>query len=112
MERELEPYGLVLKAGVWYLCARVAGDGSFRVYRIDRFTAVEAGGERFVRDEEFDLPGVLGGAGRAVRAVDPARRGRRTAVPGGGAQTAVRRRSPSAREALAAAGAAGRATGG
>ncbi|AXL88244.1 transcriptional regulator [Streptomyces sp. CB09001] len=54
--RELEPYGLVLKAGVWYLCARVAGDGPFRVYRIDRFTAVEAGGARFVRDESFDLP--------------------------------------------------------
>ncbi|MBD0420003.1 WYL domain-containing protein [Streptomyces sp. TRM S81-3] len=54
--RELEPYGLVLKAGVWYLCARVADGGSFRVYRIDRFTAVEAGEERFARDEEFDLP--------------------------------------------------------
>ncbi len=55
--RELEPYGLVLKAGVWYLCARVAGHGSYRVYRIDRFTAVEPGDERFERDEEFDLPG-------------------------------------------------------
>ncbi|WLW55646.1 helix-turn-helix transcriptional regulator [Streptomyces sp. YU58] len=54
--RELEPYGLVLKAGVWYLCARVAGHGSYRVYRIDRFTAVDAGEERFARDEEFDLP--------------------------------------------------------
>ncbi|MFM9591319.1 helix-turn-helix transcriptional regulator [Streptomyces scabiei] len=63
--RELEPYGLVLKAGVWYLCARVpaAGDdsgegtGSFRTYRIDRFLSVEDGGERFAREEEFDLPG-------------------------------------------------------
>ncbi|CAM5288438.1 WYL domain-containing protein OS=Streptomyces tendae OX=1932 GN=GUR47_11550 PE=4 SV=1 [Streptomyces tendae] len=55
--RELEPYGLVLKAGVWYLCARVAREnGAFRVYRIDRFTAVEAGEERFERDEDFDLP--------------------------------------------------------
>ncbi|MEU6912237.1 helix-turn-helix transcriptional regulator [Streptomyces olindensis] len=54
--RELEPYGLVLKAGVWYLCARVAGGASFRVYRIDRFTAVDAGGERFEREPEFDLP--------------------------------------------------------
>ncbi|MFJ8541840.1 helix-turn-helix transcriptional regulator [Streptomyces sp. NPDC093586] len=54
--RELEPYGLVLKAGVWYLCARVPDGGSFRVYRIDRFTAVEPGGERFERDREFDLP--------------------------------------------------------
>ncbi|MER5751221.1 WYL domain-containing protein [Streptomyces sp. NPDC002088] len=56
VERELEPYGLVLKAGVWYLCARVAGDGAFRVYRIDRFTAVAADEERFTRDERFDLP--------------------------------------------------------
>ena len=54
--RELEPYGLVLKAGVWYLCARVAGGGSFRVYRIDRFTAVDTAGERFEREPEFDLP--------------------------------------------------------
>ncbi|MEU6989060.1 WYL domain-containing protein [Streptomyces sp. NPDC046465] len=57
VERELEPYGLVLKAGVWYLCARVPETDAFRVYRIDRFTAVDAGAQRFVRDEEFDLPG-------------------------------------------------------
>ncbi len=57
VERPLEPYGLVLKAGVWYLCARVADRDAFRVYRIDRFTAVERQGEeRFVRDEGFDLP--------------------------------------------------------
>lgn len=68
VERELEPYGLVLKAGVWYLAARAQGD--FRVYRVERFTAVEpvgvgAGGGvgsgadegRFVRDTAFDLPG-------------------------------------------------------
>ncbi|MEU6356709.1 YafY family protein [Streptomyces sp. NPDC047072] len=56
VERELEPYGLVLKAGVWYVCAR-ADAGSFRVYRIDRFTAVTADADRFERNEEFDLPG-------------------------------------------------------
>ncbi|GAA3065418.1 helix-turn-helix transcriptional regulator [Streptomyces glomeratus] len=56
VERELEPYGLVLKAGVWYVCARVTGAGTFRVYRIDRFTAVASGGELFARDGEFDLP--------------------------------------------------------
>ncbi|MDH6216493.1 helix-turn-helix transcriptional regulator [Streptomyces pseudovenezuelae] len=56
VERELEPYGLVLKAGVWYLCARIPDAESFRVYRIDRFTAMDTGAERFVRDEEFDLP--------------------------------------------------------
>lgn len=55
VERSLEPYGLVLKAGVWYLCARVAG-GSFRTYRIDRFTAAVASADRFARDADFDLP--------------------------------------------------------
>ncbi|WP_046501452.1 helix-turn-helix transcriptional regulator [Streptomyces odonnellii] len=54
VERELAPYGLVLKAGVWYLCACV--QGTFRVYRIDRFTTVEPQKERFVREESFDLP--------------------------------------------------------
>ncbi|MFE2304373.1 helix-turn-helix transcriptional regulator [Streptomyces sp. NPDC059445] len=56
VERALEPYGLVLKAGLWYLCARVTDAGAFRVYRIDRFTAVEPGPERFRRDDGFDLP--------------------------------------------------------
>ncbi|WP_406057773.1 WYL domain-containing protein [Streptomyces sp. NBC_01077] len=54
VERELAPYGLVLKAGVWYLCAR--SGTAFRTYRVDRFTAVALSGERFVRDEEFALP--------------------------------------------------------
>ncbi|MGW0942309.1 helix-turn-helix transcriptional regulator [Streptomyces sp. NPDC002623] len=60
VERELEPYGLVLKAGVWYLCARVREAGTFRTYRIDRFVAVEAADhlkDRFSRDMDFDLPG-------------------------------------------------------
>lgn len=57
VERTLEPYGLVLKAGLWYLCARVSGTEAFRVYRIDRFTAVEPGAERFRREDGFDLPG-------------------------------------------------------
>ncbi|MGW8887346.1 helix-turn-helix transcriptional regulator [Streptomyces sp. NPDC055749] len=55
VERELAPYGLVLKGGIWYLCARA--EDTFRVYRIDRFSAVAVTGERFVRDEDFDLPG-------------------------------------------------------
>ncbi|MFF0286006.1 helix-turn-helix transcriptional regulator [Streptomyces sp. NPDC005262] len=54
VERELAPYGLVLKAGVWYVCARAGTD--FRVYRLDRFAAVAVTDERFARDEDFDLP--------------------------------------------------------
>ncbi|KOG51933.1 transcriptional regulator [Streptomyces griseoflavus] len=54
VERELEPYGLVLKAGVWYLAARAGED--VRVYRIDRFTSVTLLDDRFTRDPGFDLP--------------------------------------------------------
>lgn len=58
VERALEPYGLVLKAGVWYLAARADG-GPHRVYRVDRFTAVDAdpAADPFPRDEAFDLAG-------------------------------------------------------
>ncbi|GII03432.1 helix-turn-helix transcriptional regulator [Planobispora takensis] len=49
-ERTLEPYGLVLKGGVWYLATRTA------IYRVDRFSAVAPHLERrFDRDPGFDL---------------------------------------------------------
>ncbi|GAA2714030.1 MULTISPECIES: WYL domain-containing protein [Streptomyces] len=51
--RELEPYGLVLKAGAWYVVARAGED--HRVYRADRFTEVTVGEQVFRRDEDFDL---------------------------------------------------------
>ncbi|WP_425583398.1 helix-turn-helix transcriptional regulator [Streptosporangium oxazolinicum] len=48
--RRLEPYGLVLKAGVWYLATR------FAIYRVDRFGEVEIHPDlRFERDGSFDL---------------------------------------------------------
>lgn len=53
VERVLEPYGLVLKAGVWYLVARVNTD--VRVYRVDRFSSVAVADSRFHRDPEFEL---------------------------------------------------------
>ncbi|MFF8603541.1 helix-turn-helix transcriptional regulator [Streptomyces sp. NPDC015232] len=53
VERDLEPYGLVLKAGVWYVCARAGS--AYRTYRVDRFTAVAVGDGRFTRDPDFDL---------------------------------------------------------
>jgi predicted DNA-binding transcriptional regulator YafY len=53
VRRVLEPYGLVLKAGVWYLAARSGND--YRVYRVDRFRHVAACGTEFTRDTDFDL---------------------------------------------------------
>jgi predicted DNA-binding transcriptional regulator YafY len=52
--RTAEPYGLVLKAGTWYLVGRVGGD--HRTYRVDRILAAEPTGATFERDEAFDLP--------------------------------------------------------
>jgi predicted DNA-binding transcriptional regulator YafY len=54
VQRDLEPYGLVLKAGVWYLAARYRE--RFLTYRVDRFRHVEIDDETFTRDETFDLP--------------------------------------------------------
>ncbi|MFE2303924.1 helix-turn-helix transcriptional regulator [Streptomyces sp. NPDC059445] len=51
VERRLEPYGLVLKAGRWYV---VAGPGP-RTYRVDQILELQASEEEFVRPEGFDL---------------------------------------------------------
>lgn len=53
--RTLAPYGLVLKAGVWYLIAAVGE--KHRSYRVDRFEDVAVLDEEFTRDEDFDLGG-------------------------------------------------------
>ncbi len=59
VERTLEPLGLVLKGGVWYLVARVGGGGkraqSFRTYRVSNVLEAVATGETFARPEDFDL---------------------------------------------------------
>ncbi|KMO94924.1 helix-turn-helix transcriptional regulator [Streptomyces roseus] len=62
VSRVVEPYGLVLKAGTWYLVARIPRganrDGGWRTYRVDRVTALTPAADRdepFVRDPSFDL---------------------------------------------------------
>jgi predicted DNA-binding transcriptional regulator YafY len=51
--RELEPLGLVLKAGVWYVVART--DGQLRTYRVSRIRGAEPLEGRFERPHQFDL---------------------------------------------------------
>ncbi|MEO3890945.1 WYL domain-containing protein [Nonomuraea sp. B5E05] len=51
--RTLEPYGLVLKAGTWYLAARRAD--RFLIFRVHRFGEVTELAEPFDRDPGFDL---------------------------------------------------------
>ncbi|MEC3975116.1 helix-turn-helix transcriptional regulator [Amycolatopsis sp. H20-H5] len=54
-ERLLEPLGLVLKAGVWYLVARVPEDDALRTYRVSRIVSAEEVDERFERPAGFNL---------------------------------------------------------
>jgi len=53
VERQIEPLGLVLKAGVWYCMARA--DGQVRTYRLSRVVRATASDERFERPPGFDL---------------------------------------------------------
>ncbi|WP_300007901.1 WYL domain-containing protein [Pseudonocardia sp.] len=65
VERLVDPLGLVLKAGTWYLGARSAASPEVdRVltYRVERIVAAEATGERFARPPGFDLPTWWAGA--------------------------------------------------
>ncbi|MEU7745284.1 WYL domain-containing protein [Nonomuraea sp. NPDC049158] len=52
-QRTVEPYGLVLKAGAWYLAAR-SGE-RFLIYRVDRFGEIDVLARVFERDPGFDL---------------------------------------------------------
>ncbi|WP_283134425.1 helix-turn-helix transcriptional regulator [Rhizohabitans arisaemae] len=52
-ERVLDPLGLVLKAGNWYMMAR-SGE-SVRTYRISRVLGLHTVPERFERPADFDL---------------------------------------------------------
>jgi predicted DNA-binding transcriptional regulator YafY len=51
--RVLDPLGLVLKAGVWYLVG--TRDGETRTYRVSRIKSARALTEEAVRPPEFDL---------------------------------------------------------
>jgi predicted DNA-binding transcriptional regulator YafY len=53
VSRRLDPLGLVLKAGVWYLLARRRGEE--RVYRVSRIVSARERAEPCTRDPDFDL---------------------------------------------------------
>ena len=54
VERIVEPLGLVLKGGVWYVVAAV--EGTPRTYRARRVRDAAPTGETFARPAGFDLP--------------------------------------------------------
>ncbi|MFJ2839350.1 helix-turn-helix transcriptional regulator [Nocardia sp. NPDC087230] len=53
VERTVDPLGLVMKAGTWYLVARE--DTDIRSYRASRIVSATPTGESFTRPADFDL---------------------------------------------------------
>jgi predicted DNA-binding transcriptional regulator YafY len=53
VDRELDPLGLALKAGIWYLVAEVGGKP--RTYRASAIRALDLTGDNFTRPADFDL---------------------------------------------------------
>ena len=53
VSRRLDPLGLILKAGVWYLLARRRGEE--RVYRVSRIVSARERAEPCARPPDFDL---------------------------------------------------------
>lgn len=54
-ESELEPMGLVMKAGTWYLAARTAGKDAVRTYRLAAVKSLRVLASGFRRPRAFDL---------------------------------------------------------
>jgi predicted DNA-binding transcriptional regulator YafY len=55
VERTVDPLGVVLKGGVWYIVARTGS--SLRTYRVSRIVDLELLAERFERPADFELAG-------------------------------------------------------
>lgn len=55
VDRRLEPYGLVLKAGRWYVVAARPGGSGPRTYRVDQILRLTITGDEFDVPEDFDL---------------------------------------------------------
>ena len=56
VSRRVDPLGLVLKAGIWYLAAQVANDKrGVRTYRLSNILDLQVTGEAFERPANFDL---------------------------------------------------------
>ena len=55
VRRRVDPLGLVVKGGIWYLVALTAGEP--RVYRVSRIRKVRTASQSFTRPPRFDLAG-------------------------------------------------------
>ena len=65
VRRAVDPLGLVLKAGVWYLVARSGRTASLRTFRVSRVVGVRELDGEVVRPDDFDLAAHWAAAGEA-----------------------------------------------
>ncbi|MEV7187121.1 YafY family protein [Kitasatospora sp. NPDC093102] len=98
IERRVEPYGLVLKAGRWYLVA--AGPAGVRTYRVDQIVGLRELAEEFALPAGFELGTYWTGyladfrarlhTGEALVRLTPEGARRLGVAPGGGGCTEAR----------------------
>jgi predicted DNA-binding transcriptional regulator YafY len=69
VRRTVDPLGLVLKAGSWYLVGRILRDE--RIYRVSRIRRARVLDERFERDPGFDLAASWAAASAKFEATRP-----------------------------------------
>jgi predicted DNA-binding transcriptional regulator YafY len=55
VNREVEPLGLILKGGTWYVAARVVNEIKVRTYRVSNVLELEASRKNFKRPAKFAL---------------------------------------------------------
>jgi predicted DNA-binding transcriptional regulator YafY len=67
--RLLEPFGLVLKGGVWYLVGQA--EQQIRTYRVSRVAGARLYEDRFERPADFDLAGFWAEASSAYERATP-----------------------------------------
>jgi predicted DNA-binding transcriptional regulator YafY len=53
-ERDLDPYGLVLHSGRWYVTGHDSSSGQTRTFRVDRVRSAQPGEETFEPPADFD----------------------------------------------------------
>lgn len=53
-ERDLDPYGLVLHSGRWYVTGHDSRSGQIRTFRVDRVMSLQPGRETFEPPADFD----------------------------------------------------------
>src|SRR5579885_3164711 len=78
----LHPYGLVSKAGIWFLVAVHAQSGELHILRVLRIQSVECSDETFIRPADFDLAATWRDYCRALEGQHPQLARSARAIPG------------------------------